>query len=141
MQLAKYTTAISLFASSALAQWVAIVVPTPGTTITPGSTITVQIGTNIFVENLDISVAIGLQSCPNGGSGCSTADSGIGDVLYMGPFDPSPGPGYNGLYQNYTITIPASTPAGQANLAAADFFLLESQVPTMAFANATITIA
>jgi hypothetical protein len=47
MQLAKYTTAISLFASSALAQWVAIVVPTPGTTITPGSTITVQIGTNV----------------------------------------------------------------------------------------------
>ena len=44
----------------------------------------------------------------------------------MGPFNPSPGPEYNGLYQDYDITIPASTAAGQANLAAADFFLLVS---------------
>jgi hypothetical protein len=47
MQLLTYVTAIALFASSALAQGISIVLPTPGTTITPGSTITVQIGTDV----------------------------------------------------------------------------------------------
>ena len=52
MQLLKYATAIALFASSALAQGITVVVPTPGTTITPGSNITVQIGTNVSVVSV-----------------------------------------------------------------------------------------
>ena len=47
MQLLKYATAIALFVSSALAQGITIVVPTPGTTLTPGSNVTVRIGTNV----------------------------------------------------------------------------------------------
>ena len=47
MQLLKYAAAIALFASSALSQGISIVLPTPGTTITPGSTLTVQIGTDV----------------------------------------------------------------------------------------------
>ena len=42
----------------------------------------------------------------------------------MGPFKPMLGPEYYGPYQNYEVTIPASTPAGKANLAAADFYLV-----------------
>ena len=52
MQLLKYATAIALFASSALAQGITVVVPTPGTTITPGSNITVQIGTIVSVVSV-----------------------------------------------------------------------------------------
>ncbi|KIJ18691.1 hypothetical protein PAXINDRAFT_167254 [Paxillus involutus ATCC 200175] len=141
MKLLKYGISVALFVSAALAQGITIVLPAAGSTVTPGSSITVQIGTDIFIENLEtIGIAIGLQSCPSG-SGCGTADQGIGTILYTGLFDPVPGPEYNGLYQDFTVTIPSSSPAGQANLAVADFFLVGlSQVPSMAFANASLTI-
>ncbi|KAF9241606.1 hypothetical protein BU15DRAFT_34877, partial [Melanogaster broomeanus] len=122
MQLLKYATPIALFASSALAQGITITSPAPGTTVTPGSIITVQIGTNIYVQNIEtLSLAIGLQSCPNNGIGCFTADQGIGTILYTGPFDPTLGSEYYGPYQNFNVTIPASTPAGQANLGSRRF--------------------
>ncbi|KAF8844282.1 hypothetical protein BDN67DRAFT_978187 [Paxillus ammoniavirescens] len=142
MVLLNYGISIALFVSTALAQGITIVSPVPGSTVTSGSSITIRVGTNIFIENLEtIGIAIGLQSCPNG-SGCSTADQGIGTILYTGPFNPLLGPEYYGPYQDFTVTIPSSTPAGQANLAAADFYLVgASQVPEMAFANASLIIA
>ncbi|KIK99432.1 hypothetical protein PAXRUDRAFT_526999 [Paxillus rubicundulus Ve08.2h10] len=124
MELLKYCISVALFVSAAIAQGITIVSPTPGSTVTSGSTITVQVGTNIFIENLEtIGIAIGLQSCPNG-SGCYTADESIGTILYTGLFNPSFGPEYYGPYQDFAVTIPSSTPAGQANLAVADFFLV-----------------
>ena len=42
----------------------------------------------------------------------------------MGPFNPSLGYDYSGPYQNFDITIPATTPSGQADLAVADFELV-----------------
>ncbi|KIJ18690.1 hypothetical protein PAXINDRAFT_167253 [Paxillus involutus ATCC 200175] len=144
MVLLKYGISVALFVSAALAQGITIVLPAAGSTVTPGSSITVQVGTNIFVENLErIAIAIGLQSCPSGStSGCSTADQGIGTILYTGLFDPVLGPEYTGPYQDFTVTIPASTPAGQANLAVANFFLVgASQLPSMNFANASLIIA
>ncbi|KAF8844284.1 hypothetical protein BDN67DRAFT_978188 [Paxillus ammoniavirescens] len=142
MKLLKRGISVALFVSTALAQGITIVSPAPGSTVTSGSSITVQVGTDIFIENLEtIGIAIGLQSCPNG-SGCSTADQGIGTILYMGLFDPLLGPEYNGLYQDFTVTIPSSTPVGQANLAVADFYLVAlSQVPEMAFGNASLIVA
>ncbi|KAF9227333.1 hypothetical protein BS17DRAFT_814222 [Gyrodon lividus] len=142
MQLLKYVIPVALLASSALAQGITITSPSPGTTVTSGSNITVQVGTNIFIENLEtIAIAIGLQSCPVN-NGCSTADQGIGTILYTGLFNPSFGPEYYGLYQNFEVTIPSSTPAGQANLAVADFYLVAaSQLPEMAFANASLIVA
>ena len=63
MQLLKYATAIALFASSALAQGITVVVPTPGTTITPGSNITVQIGTNVSVVSVFFFFFVILPHC------------------------------------------------------------------------------
>ncbi|KIJ65470.1 hypothetical protein HYDPIDRAFT_27471 [Hydnomerulius pinastri MD-312] len=135
---------VALLVSSAVAQGISINFPTAGTTVTAGSTITVEVGMGDFIENLEtIGIAIGLQSCPSPGVGyCSTADQGIGTILYTGPFNPAFGPKYYNIYQDFNVTIPASTPAGQANLAAADFFLVGlSQVPNMNFANASLIIA
>ncbi|KIJ16664.1 hypothetical protein PAXINDRAFT_56670, partial [Paxillus involutus ATCC 200175] len=111
----------ALFASAAFGQTY-ITAPAAGSTVTAGSEITVQVTVPDSLINFDeISVAIGLQSCPDGS--CNPTDEYLGTILYQGPYTPqASGVGTN-LFQNFTVTIPSSTSSGQAILGVANFYL------------------
>ncbi|KIM59202.1 hypothetical protein SCLCIDRAFT_1217994 [Scleroderma citrinum Foug A] len=111
---------IALFIIPCFAQTY-ITLPSAGTNVTAGSNITVQVSVATGPINLDvISVAIGLQSCI---SGCTSTSTYLGTILYAGSFK-SQGLGTgNTLYENFTVTIPASMDSGQAILGVANFYL------------------
>jgi hypothetical protein len=52
MVLLKYGISVALFVSAALAQGITIVLPAAGSTVTPGSSITVQVGTNVSAVSM-----------------------------------------------------------------------------------------
>ncbi|KAF9218253.1 hypothetical protein BS17DRAFT_791872 [Gyrodon lividus] len=130
----------ALFASAAFGQTF-ITAPAAGSTVTAGSKITVQVTVADGPINFDeISVAIGLQSCPDGS--CNPTSEYLGTILYQGPYSPQPsGVGLN-LFQNFTVTIPASTPSGQAILGVANFYLDSiGYAPNLNVVNETLIIA
>ncbi|KIJ64229.1 hypothetical protein HYDPIDRAFT_112187 [Hydnomerulius pinastri MD-312] len=143
MHFFKTTYSLALFAAAALGQSISINSPLPGSTVTAGSSITVQVGYPIYIQNVNrYSVVVGLQSCPDG-TGCSTLgpNVGLGSVLGEAPYNPQ----YNSVgnaYQDFVVTIPASTPSGQANIGAVGFFVVgASYLPGLDYANATVYIA
>jgi hypothetical protein len=68
----------------------------------------------------DVSVVIGLQSCPT--SPCAAPDSIMGDILFVGPYTPDP----NGSppSQTFTVNIPAGMQKGRAQLGVVHFALI-----------------
>ncbi|KIK81054.1 hypothetical protein PAXRUDRAFT_205440 [Paxillus rubicundulus Ve08.2h10] len=88
----------------------------------------------------EISVAIGLQSCPDGS--CNPTNEYLGTILYQGPYTPQPSGVGTNLFQNFTVTIPSSTPSGQAILGVANFYLDGTgYTPNLNVVNETLTIA
>lgn len=61
-----------------------------------------------------MAVAIGFASCGSGG--CYPADEIMGTVVYNGKFDPVYHETYLPPYQNFTVTVPASFKAGNAQV-------------------------
>ncbi|KIJ59186.1 hypothetical protein HYDPIDRAFT_118773 [Hydnomerulius pinastri MD-312] len=111
----------ALFAGAAFGQ-THITAPAAGSTVTAGSEITVQVTVVGSLLNFDeISVAIGLQSCPDGS--CNPTDQYLGTILYQGSYSPQASGVGNNLFENFTVTIPASTASGQATLGVANFYL------------------
>ncbi|KIJ16666.1 hypothetical protein PAXINDRAFT_168173 [Paxillus involutus ATCC 200175] len=130
----------ALFASAAFGQTY-ITAPTAGSTVTAGSEITVRVtvghGPVIWDE---ISVAIGLQSCPDGS--CNPTNEYLGTILYKGPCTLQLSGVGTDLFQNFTVTIPSSTPSGQATLGVANFYLESiGYAPTLEVVNETLYIA
>ncbi|KAH7889212.1 hypothetical protein F5I97DRAFT_485612 [Phlebopus sp. FC_14] len=130
----------ALLASTAAAQTF-ITLPASGATVSAGSEITVQVTVVDAIINFDeISIAIGLQSCPTGA--CSPTSGFLGTVLYQGPYTPQPSGVGDNLYENFTVEIPASTSSGQAILGVANFFLDgQGYGPNLDVVNETLYIA
>ncbi|KAF8834789.1 hypothetical protein BDN67DRAFT_975749 [Paxillus ammoniavirescens] len=130
----------ALFASAAFGQTY-ITAPAAGSTVTAGSEITVQVTVPDSLINFDeISVAIGLQSCPDGS--CNPTEEYLGTILYQGPYTPQPSGVGTNLFQNFTVTIPSSTSSGQAILGVANFYLDGTgYTPNLNVVNETLTIA
>ncbi|KAF9242083.1 hypothetical protein BU15DRAFT_73011 [Melanogaster broomeanus] len=130
----------ALFASVAFGQTY-ITAPAAGSTVTAGSEIIVQITVSSSPLNFDeISVAIGLQSCPDGS--CNPTSEYLGTILYQGPYNPQASGVGNNLFENFTVTIPASTSSGQAILGAANFYLDSAgYAPNLNVVNETLYIA
>ncbi|KAH7882575.1 hypothetical protein F5I97DRAFT_1906292 [Phlebopus sp. FC_14] len=143
MRFFKTALSTALFVTSVLCQGIVINSPSPGTTITPGSNITVSVGMSDFPENIEtVGMAIGLQSC-NSSIPCGPPlDDGVSTVLYIGPWNPSFGSEYSNIYQDFNVTIPSTVSSGAANLAAVGYYLVgASNIPTLAPANASLTVA
>ncbi|EIW51526.1 uncharacterized protein TRAVEDRAFT_103761, partial [Trametes versicolor FP-101664 SS1] len=122
---------LAALASLAAAQSVVIHAPAPQSTFSPGDKMVVDIErVNNLILSTDVSIAIGLQSCADDATegNCSGdgTDSQIGRILTFGPYAPGSVPGTLGFAQNYTVTVPADFPKGDAALSVAHFFLLGS---------------
>ncbi|KAF7368818.1 hypothetical protein MVEN_00207000 [Mycena venus] len=114
-------------AASTLGQTIRIGSPAKGTTVKAGSNITVQVN-GAQNSTIEAAVVIGLLSCS---PPCPPPAKELGQIIYNGPYFPSlhlngngVGPGGISIYQNLTVTIPADTPAGPAQLSVtqANFF-------------------
>ncbi|KAF8554259.1 hypothetical protein OG21DRAFT_1484799 [Imleria badia] len=136
MQLFKTVLSLALLAGSALAQSTQLTYPPAGSTLTAGSNITVQVYMGGFPENIDVvAIVIGLAQCYGGT--CYPASSYMGDILYQGPYTPQ----FGNYYANYTVTVPASFPAGKASLNVINLFMVGAEYePIVDYLNENVTV-
>ncbi|KAJ6032725.1 hypothetical protein N7540_003457 [Penicillium herquei] len=111
----QFIVALAAFAGVALAQSTNIALPKAGTTVAAGSDLVVQIERPDTLTGSDeIAVAIGMVSCPSGT--CPSAGEALGTLLYHGAFDPEFNTGSYYPYENFTITVPSTFAAGNAQV-------------------------
>ncbi|KAG9310835.1 hypothetical protein JVU11DRAFT_8688 [Chiua virens] len=139
MRFFKTPFALPFLVASTFAQTVLIDSPTPGTTIQAGANYTVQLEYPIYIENNEwFYVALGILSCPS--TGCLSPDSGLGPIIGQATYNGVVGPA-NNIFQNISVSIPASTPSGEANIAVAGFSVAgASYVPGLHFSNVTVYV-
>ncbi|OCH86250.1 hypothetical protein OBBRIDRAFT_249953 [Obba rivulosa] len=105
--------ALVALAAGAAAQTASFLIPQPGATIAPGSTVTVQVHQDESTsDDVQLGIAIGLATCFSGTcANYDPAQDGMGTILYSGPFNPQ----FNssdpeaGLQESFTLTFPGST--------------------------------
>lgn len=135
-----------LFLTSTHAQSIDIGPPLPGTIVTPGQNITVEVDKpvrsasalrfyfyfgaaidcvlqNSLTGSDDVAIVIAMRSCatlPTGSCADFDVSQALGIILYQGPYTPAyqnvSGQGYKPPYQNFTVTVPSSLEAGEAVL-------------------------
>ncbi|KAH7929625.1 hypothetical protein BV22DRAFT_1029249 [Leucogyrophana mollusca] len=137
----RFLLSAAFLAVSAVGQAVSIQSPAPGTTVAPGANITVQLGTTDSLTNVvHETVVIGIQSCPGGN--CFPTSEGLGQILYQGSYNPQFGSGSDDLYEDFSVQIPASIAAGEAQLGVAHFYLIGAGFwPILQVINETIYIS
>ncbi|KAH7929626.1 hypothetical protein BV22DRAFT_1029253 [Leucogyrophana mollusca] len=136
----KFLLSVALLAASAVGQYLTINSPASGTTVAPGSNITVQLGSGDGPTTVvEVAVVIGVLSC---GGNCVSTNEDIGQVLYQGPFNPQPDPGTATFDEDFPVQIPASIAAGEAQLVVALFSLTGAYLyPQLEVLNQNITIS
>ncbi|KAF7369135.1 hypothetical protein MVEN_00240700 [Mycena venus] len=143
MKLFASLTLITALATTAFAQSISIQAPVDGTTVQAGSSITVEVIQHSSTSDLvQVALAIGL-GVPN------SAPAIGGNILYNGPFNPQiqntgiptgQGPP-TAILQNFTVTIPTSTPAGLMSLNVAHFDLTGAiKIPHAETVNITLNV-
>ncbi|KAF8439758.1 hypothetical protein L210DRAFT_3645755 [Boletus edulis BED1] len=135
MQLFNVVLSLVLLASSVLAQSTQLLLPRPGSKLTGGSSITVQVGMGGYPENIDnVALVISLSQC-HGGQ-CDPASSFLGNVLYQGVYTPIRGQ----YYANYTVKVPQYF-TGKASLNVLNLFLVGAEYePIVDYLNETVTV-
>lgn len=76
-------------------------------------------GAQGYPENIDVvAIVIGLAPCDDGE--CYPASTYVGDVLYQGPYTPSPG----NDAENFTVGVPQGFAYGKASLNVVNLFMV-----------------
>ncbi|KAK7681673.1 hypothetical protein QCA50_015407 [Cerrena zonata] len=119
---------LAALATSALAQRIAIGIPTDRQEIPAGSNFTVEVDRpNSLTGSTEVAIAIGLASCSRfpGGS-CASLDPSelLGTILYAGPYSPQLSNSSKPPHQNFTVTIPNDFPHGDASFTVSHFSLV-----------------
>ncbi|KAJ6461090.1 hypothetical protein C8R45DRAFT_912596 [Mycena sanguinolenta] len=133
----------TLFAAAALAQNIYIASPAAGSSVTPGSDITVEVsmpdGQSSWVES---ALVLGWWPCDGSSNDpCLPASEVLGSLLYNGPFNPNFYNSQNIISQNITVTIPSWTPAGYALLQVANFVLVGAELsPVVLSLSVNLTV-
>ncbi|KAG6876898.1 hypothetical protein C0993_012304 [Termitomyces sp. T159_Od127] len=136
--------AVGILFSAAEAQRATIGYPPDGTSVTPGSNLTVEVDReNSLTGSVEVAVIIGVTSCL--ATGCLPVSDGLGTVLYNGEYNPEfhpDAPFYKPPHQNFTITIPPTLSNGTSQLGVVRVSLLgASSVPITEFLNLTLNVA
>ncbi|KAJ5645374.1 hypothetical protein N7507_011385 [Penicillium longicatenatum] len=137
----QFLFSLAAFAGLALAQNAHIGLPKAGQTVAAGSDVIVQVQRpNSLTNSEEMAVAIGFASCGSGG--CHPADEVMGTVVYNGKFNPVYHETYLPPYQNFTVTVPSSFKAGNAQVNVAHATLVGAGLyPDMETLNQTIIIS
>ncbi|PCH39960.1 hypothetical protein WOLCODRAFT_23750 [Wolfiporia cocos MD-104 SS10] len=131
-------------AVSALAQNIAIGAPNDQSSIPSGSNITVQVNRpDSLTGSTEVGIAICLKSCEGYSNGCQDIDvtQALGEVLYVGSYDPEFRAGGWYPYQNFTVQIPSSY-TGEAILSVTQLALVGAgPFPYTQTVNVTVNLA
>ncbi|KAJ7820751.1 hypothetical protein B0H14DRAFT_2833228 [Mycena olivaceomarginata] len=126
----------SFLATATFAQNVVIGAPADGTTVTPGSNMTVEVDRpNSLTGSTEVAVVIGFLSCV--GFNSET-------ILYNGPYDPEFHTNVSRSkppHQNFTVTIPATARTGPAQLSVTHLSLVGAgPFPLLETLNMTLNV-
>lgn len=137
MHFVKTLLCLATFLGFVMAQSMQIVSPPPGTSLTPGKNVTVELQAADSTSNIDfVAVVIGLQSCSS--TGCYPPNVALGTILYQGPFTPPAGQ----LTANISVMVPSSFASGTAQLGVINFFLIGAEFETgLQYTNETVTVS
>ncbi|CCL98320.1 uncharacterized protein FIBRA_00314 [Fibroporia radiculosa] len=109
---------IASLAAVATAQSALISSPTNGAVIASGANFTVQVEEGDYPENLNqVGIVLGLASCQQVDCNAYNASQEVGDLLYLGPFNPqfgSGGPPSGAPFENFSVQVPAGTSGAYA---------------------------
>ncbi|KAF3389484.1 hypothetical protein F1880_003470 [Penicillium rolfsii] len=135
-----FFASLALFAGAAMAQNAGIGLPTADQKLTKGSDIVVQVQRpNSLTGSTEMAVAIGISSCTNGP--CIPSDEFMGTILYNGGFKPEYHETSLPPYENFTVTVPSSFAAGNAQINVAHAALVgASQYPFLETLNRTVVV-
>ncbi|KAH7910751.1 hypothetical protein BJ138DRAFT_1101588 [Hygrophoropsis aurantiaca] len=137
----KSILSILFFALFAAAQNAAIGYPPQGTSVSPGSSLIVQVERpNTLSGSEEVAVVIGIQSCAT--RACISPADFMGSILYNGKFSPQYYDPEDPPYQNITVQIPSSLANGTALIGVAHLTLIGAGLyPWLEVLNRTIAIA
>ncbi|KAJ5438447.1 uncharacterized protein N7458_009445 [Penicillium daleae] len=132
---------LALFVGAALAQSAQIGLPAAGQQLSKGSDVVVQVQRpDTLTGSTEMAVAIGISSCAT--QACPQSDEFMGTILYSGPFKPEFHEGNLPPYQNFTVNVPPSFTAGNAQINVAHATLIgASQYPLLETLNRTVVVA
>ncbi|KAF9260932.1 hypothetical protein L218DRAFT_906341 [Marasmius fiardii PR-910] len=120
-----FATISAILVTSVAAQGANIRNPASGFQVSAGQSFTVEVDTPPFLSSsVEVSVVLGYKPC--GSMPCPPpADSGIGQVLYKGDYNPQfRDPHGLDRSQNFTVTIPTSASPGSAILSLVHYALI-----------------
>ncbi|EPQ51133.1 hypothetical protein GLOTRDRAFT_123360 [Gloeophyllum trabeum ATCC 11539] len=141
----KFLFVVASLVASALAQTIDIGAPASGTTVSPGSSLTVEVDRpNSLTGSEEIAIVIGLRPCYN--NYCVDPAEAMGTILYNGDFNPQystePGTGSKPPHQNFTVTVPSNIQSGPAILSVAHLSLVGAGPwPMFEVKNTSVTIS
>ncbi|KAH7910745.1 hypothetical protein BJ138DRAFT_1101582 [Hygrophoropsis aurantiaca] len=137
----KSILSIPLFTLVAVAQNAAIAHPPQGTSVSPGSSLIVQIERpNTLSGSEEVAVVVGIQSCAT--RACISPADFMGSILYNGQFSPQDYSPEIPPYQNFTVQVPSGFANGTALIGVAHLTLIGAGLyPWLEVLNRTITIA
>ncbi|KAI0916737.1 hypothetical protein AcW1_007895 [Taiwanofungus camphoratus] len=149
MNLFKSLFVLSCVVASAFAQNIAIGAPLEYTTVSPGTNITVEVDRpDTLTGSTEVAIAICLKTCAGYDGGCASFDvtQDLGDILYMGSYDPEfhsdvPGAGWKPPYQNFSVQVPSGLQSGQAAITVSHFSLVGAgPYPMFEVKNITVIV-
>ncbi|KAI0061550.1 hypothetical protein BV25DRAFT_1916897 [Artomyces pyxidatus] len=136
------TTVLASIAAAASAQTINIGLPTAGTSVTPGSSITVQANRpNSLSSSQEVAIVISMLECSGP---CPDPADRLGTTLYSGSFNPQypahPRP-QDQPQQNFTVTVPSYFTAATAQLSVVHLSLIGAgPVPLFEIKNTTVNV-
>jgi hypothetical protein len=123
MKLVSFLTFASFTVSAVFAQGIQIAYPTPNTSVTHGSNITITVVKPDTIDtDISVGLTIGMLQCT---SPCPDPTQELGAVLYAGAFNPQFPPSSASNHQpqqNFTVTVPNFS--GPVQLAAIHYALV-----------------
>ncbi|KAF8810214.1 hypothetical protein BYT27DRAFT_7135037 [Phlegmacium glaucopus] len=118
MKLTLVATLLAALITTCYAQAIDIGSPANGTSVTPGSSLVVEVDRpDSLTGSTEVVLLIAIESC--GSEPCPAPGSVLGSILYNGPYDPqfqNSGPPNKPPYQNFTVTIPPALALAPAQL-------------------------
>ncbi|KAN0096995.1 hypothetical protein V8E55_001441 [Tylopilus felleus] len=125
--------------ASVLGQTIELGYPTAGTVLSPGQNFTSQVvQPESLASCIQVGIALAMNNCNNGV--CPQPTDQLGDVLYAGPWNPTPH-AQGGFYQNFSLQVPGYMPPGSAIFTLTHLCLLGAgPYPFLEFRNASLTI-
>ncbi|ETW76802.1 hypothetical protein HETIRDRAFT_442125 [Heterobasidion irregulare TC 32-1] len=143
---APLTALVTCLVGGASAQTIAIGYPPEGFSVSPNSSLTVQVDRpNSLTGSQEVAIIISLAHCPSSNvPHCLDPTQLLGPTLYYGPFDPQY-PSFRTPQdvpqQNFTVTVPAALQNGTAVLTVTHLSLVGAgPYPLFEFKNVTLDV-